>query len=34
MACDTALVVQLSRLYGLPLTPKAARQLLTQLSGK
>ena len=33
MACDTALVVQLSRLYGLPLTPKAARQLLTQLSG-
>jgi GTPase SAR1 family protein/uncharacterized protein (DUF697 family) len=33
MACDTALVVQLSRLYGLPLTPKAARQLLTHLSG-
>ena len=33
MACDTALVVQLSRLYGLPLTPKAARHLLTHLSG-
>jgi hypothetical protein len=33
VACDTALVVQLSRLYGLPLTPKAARQLLTQVSG-
>ena len=33
MACDTALVLQLSRLYGITMTPSAARQLLTRLSG-
>jgi small GTP-binding protein len=32
MACDTALVLQLSRLYNLPMTPAAARLLLTRLS--
>lgn len=32
MACDTALVLQLSRLYNLPMTPTAARLLLTRLS--
>ena len=32
MACDTALVMQLSRLYGITMTPAAARQLLTRLS--
>jgi len=33
MACDTALVMQLCRLYGLPLAPASARQLLRRLSG-
>ncbi|WP_392344997.1 GTP-binding protein [Parasynechococcus sp.] len=32
MACDTALVLQLSRLYNLPMTPTAARLLLIRLS--
>ncbi|WP_038556861.1 GTP-binding protein [Synechococcus sp. KORDI-52] len=32
IACDTALVLQLSRLYNLPMTPAAARVLLTRLS--
>ena len=32
IACDTALVLQLSRLYNLPMTPAAARLLLTRLS--
>ena len=32
MACDTALVLQLSRLYGITMTPSAARQFLTRLS--
>ncbi|BEV36738.1 GTP-binding protein [Synechococcus sp. M16CYN] len=32
IACDTALLMQLGRLYGIPLTPSAARQLLTKLS--
>ena len=34
LACDTGLVLQLCRLYGLPLTPSATRQLLQQLSGQ
>ncbi|MEB3185048.1 MAG: GTP-binding protein [Cyanobacteriota bacterium] len=34
LACDTALVVQLSQLYGLPMGSQAARQLLTRLSGQ
>jgi small GTP-binding protein len=33
MACDTALVLQLSQLYGLPMGGNAARELLTRLSG-
>ena len=33
MACDTALVLQLSQLYGLPMGSNAARELLTRLSG-
>ena len=33
MACDTALVLQLSQLYGLPMGRQAARELLTRLSG-
>ncbi|SBO44527.1 GTP-binding protein [Cyanobium sp. NIES-981] len=33
LACDTALVMQLCRLYGLPMGAGAARQLLTRLSG-
>ncbi len=32
MACDTALVLQLSRLYNLPMTPAAARLLLSRLA--
>ena len=32
VACDTALVIQLCRLYGLPLAPASARQLLRRLS--
>lgn len=32
MACDTALVLQLSQLYGLPMGSNAARELLTRLS--
>ena len=32
MACDTALVMQLCQLYGLPLAPSSARQLLRRLS--
>ena len=34
LACDTALVLQLSRLYGLPLHGPAARQLLGRLSSQ
>ena len=34
MACDTALVLQLSRLYGITMTPSAARRMLTRLSGQ
>ncbi len=33
LACDTALVLQLSQLYGLPMGSQAARTLLTRLSG-
>ncbi len=33
IACDTALVMQLSRLYGLPMHGRAARELLGRLSG-
>ncbi|MFM7675632.1 MAG: DUF697 domain-containing protein [Synechococcus sp.] len=33
LACDTALVLQLCQLYGLPMTSQGARQLLTRLSG-
>jgi small GTP-binding protein len=33
LACDTALVMQLCRLYGLPMGAGAARQLLARLSG-
>ena len=33
LACDSALVLQLCRLYGLPMTRTGARQLLTRLSG-
>ncbi|MFM7550001.1 MAG: GTP-binding protein [Cyanobacteriota bacterium] len=33
LACDTALVLQLSQLYGLPMGSKAARELLSRLSG-
>lgn len=33
LACDTALVLQLSQLYGLPVGRDGARQLLTRLSG-
>ena len=33
LACDTALVLQLSQLYGLPMGSQAARELLTRLSG-
>ena len=32
IACDTALVMQLSQLYNLPMTPSAARLLLSRLS--
>ena len=32
VACDTALVMQLCQLYGLPLAPSSARQLLRRLS--
>ena len=32
VACDTALVIQMCRLYGLPLAPASARQLLRRLS--
>ena len=32
MACDTALVLQLSQLYNLPMTPASARLLLARLS--
>ncbi len=32
LACDTALVMQLCQLYGLPLAPSSARQLLRRLS--
>ena len=34
MACDTALVLQLSKLYNLPMNPKSARLLLLRLSGQ
>ena len=34
IACDTALVLQLSQLYGLPLQGKGARALLARLSGQ
>jgi hypothetical protein len=34
LACDSALVMRLSRLYGLPMSGAAARQLLTRLSGQ
>jgi len=34
IACDTALVLQLSQLYGLPLRGKGARLLLARLSGQ
>ena len=34
LACDTALVVELSRLYGLPMAGAAARQLLLRLSAQ
>lgn len=34
LACDTALVVQLCRLYDLPMAPSSARQLLRRLSGQ
>jgi uncharacterized protein (DUF697 family) len=33
LACDSALVLQLCQLYGLPMTRSGARQLLTRLSG-
>jgi small GTP-binding protein len=33
VACDSALVLQLCQLYGLPMTRSAARELLTRLSG-
>jgi small GTP-binding protein len=33
LACDSALVLQLSQLYGLPMTRSGARKLLTRLSG-
>ena len=33
LACDTALVLQLSQLYDLPMGSKAARELLSRLSG-
>lgn len=33
VACDSALVLQLSRLYGLPMTRSAAAELLKRLSG-
>ena len=33
VACDTALVLQLSQLYGLPMGSNAARELLTRVSG-
>ena len=33
IACDSALVLQLCQLYGLPMTRSGARQLLTRLSG-
>jgi hypothetical protein len=33
LACDSALVVQLCQLYGLPMTRSSARQLLGRLSG-
>ncbi|WP_259721885.1 GTP-binding protein [Synechococcus sp. CS-1328] len=33
LACDTALVLQLCQLYGLPMTSSGARQLLSRLSG-
>jgi len=33
IACDSALVVQLCQLYGLPMSRPGARQLLTRLSG-
>ncbi|MFQ6538385.1 MULTISPECIES: GTP-binding protein [Aphanothece] len=33
LACDTALVMQLCQLYGLPMGGRAARDLLTRLSG-
>ena len=33
IACDSALVLQLSQLYGLPMGRRGARQLLTRLSG-
>ena len=34
MACDTALVLQLSRLYNLPMSPSSARLLLARLTGQ
>ena len=34
MACDTALVMQLCRLYNLPMQRAGARQLLAQLTGQ
>jgi small GTP-binding protein len=34
VACDSALVLQLCQLYGLPMTRSAARELLTRLSGQ
>ncbi|MFM8525839.1 MAG: DUF697 domain-containing protein, partial [Cyanobacteriota bacterium] len=34
LACDTALVVELSQLYGLPMAGSAARQLLLRLSAQ
>jgi uncharacterized protein (DUF697 family) len=33
IACDSALVLQLSQLYGLPMGRRGARQLLARLSG-
>jgi hypothetical protein len=34
LACDTALVVELSKLYGMPMAGSAARQLLLRLSAQ